>query len=271
MKISELKENIRNIVRKKLSEAVIDVPNPATETPQTKKQKIDLARRTTGNKNLGTEKDPVEFIEENGESKEYSNKHDSDDLEDNVSNDAAYEKAFDAMGEIKKMSRADLIEFLKLTLDEAKNWGDRELRGAALELAESGTGDQPISSMSREDLLRHFKLDPNTPEEEISTEYLRDAMSGLDEADFIDDDDIIREDVEDIDDKDPTFQNYNSVYEAEISGEFEANVGSGHRGLSVKLHPMDQRFILISQDNGQRVVVSVEDAYELINKLKELA
>jgi hypothetical protein len=64
MKVSELKENIRGIIRKKMGEAVIDVPNPATETPQTKKQKIDLARRTTGNKNLGTEKDPVEFIEE---------------------------------------------------------------------------------------------------------------------------------------------------------------------------------------------------------------
>lgn len=64
MKVSELKENIRSIIRKKMEEAVIDVPNPATETPATKKQKIDLARRTTGNKNLGTEKDPVEFIEE---------------------------------------------------------------------------------------------------------------------------------------------------------------------------------------------------------------
>ena len=64
MKVSELKENIRGIIRKKIGEATIDVTNPATETPQTKKQKIDLARRTTGNKNLGTEKDPVEFIEE---------------------------------------------------------------------------------------------------------------------------------------------------------------------------------------------------------------
>jgi hypothetical protein len=64
MKVSELKENIRDIIRKKMDEAVIDVPNPATETPETKKQKIDTARRITKNKNLGTEKDPVEFIEE---------------------------------------------------------------------------------------------------------------------------------------------------------------------------------------------------------------
>ena len=69
MKISELKETIRAKVRKKLSEATIDVTNPATETPQTKKSKIDIARRITGNKNLGTEKDPVEFIEETDEIK----------------------------------------------------------------------------------------------------------------------------------------------------------------------------------------------------------
>jgi hypothetical protein len=64
MKVKELKENIRSLVRKKLSEATIDVPNPATETPQTKKSKIDMARRVTGDKTIGTEKNPAEFIEE---------------------------------------------------------------------------------------------------------------------------------------------------------------------------------------------------------------
>jgi hypothetical protein len=210
MKVSQLKENIRNIVRKKLSEAVIDVPNPATETPQTKKAKIDLARRTTGNKNLGTEKDPVEFIEENGE---YT------------------------MDRIWKMDRNELIDFLGLTRGEATNWSDRQLQGAALEMADDKPADEEI----------------------------------VDEADYIDDDDVIHEDVEDIDDKDPTFKDYDSIYETEISGEFEANVGSGHLGISVKPHPMDQRLIIISQDNGQKVVVDVNDVYELINTLKGLA
>ena len=264
MKISELKEVIRAKVRE--ATAVKLTGGAALTDPQIS-QKIIQMRTATGDPTIGTEKNPIKFVKE---TEKYSNKHDSDDLENNTSNDDAYEKAFDAMGEIKKMSRADLIEFLKLTLDEAKNWGDRELRGAALELAESGTGDQPISSMSREDLLNHFDLDLDTPEEEISTEYLRDAMSGLDEADYIDDDDVIHEDVEDIDDKDPTFNDYDRIYETEISGEFRTNVGSGHRGLSVKLHPMDQRLVLISQDNGQRVIVEVEDIPELLNILRGL-
>jgi hypothetical protein len=64
--------------------------------------------------------------------------------------------------------------------------------------------------MSREDLLRHFDLDLDTPEEELSTEYLRDVMSGLDEADYIDDDDTVHEGV---DDDNTDFKDYNSVYE----------------------------------------------------------
>ena len=267
MKVSQLKENIRNIVRKKLDEANALVTTKTGTKPVDYKNTTELTKLKSDPNVSSIETTAGQKLKENGESKEYSNKHDSDDLEDNVSNDAAYEKAFDAMGEIKKMSRADLIEFLKLTLDEAKNWGDRELRGAALELAESGTGDQPISSMSREDLLNHFDLDLDTPEEEISTEYLRDAMSGLDEADFIDDDDIVHEGV---DDDNTDFKDYDSIYEIERNDEFRANVGSGHRGLSVKLHPMDQRLVLISQDNGQRVIVEVEDIPELLNILRGL-
>ncbi len=149
MKVKELKENIRNIVRQKLSEATIDVTNPATETPQTKKAKIDMARRVTGNKNLGTEKDPVEFIEE-----------------DNID--------------------------------------------------ESGTGDQPISSMSRADMIKHLGLDPNTSEDEISDDELRDAIQSsidLDEADYFDPDDEVKEGVDDVDYGDGDFKDYDSIYE----------------------------------------------------------
>jgi hypothetical protein len=146
MKVSELKENIRGIIRKKMGEAVIDVPNPATETPQTKKQKIDLARRTTGNKNLGTEKDPVEFIEE---------------------------------------------------------------------------------------------------------------------EDFMDDDDnTIIEDVEDIDDKDPTFKDYDSIYE------INANVAPGSRyQIEVK---KDGNFIILTQDNGQEIVVNPEDVRDLVKVILKI-
>lgn len=251
MKISQLKEVIRTKVRETLyaganaPRAILQDPE-YNKLPPTEKTKVNNALKQKQSVNLE-------------ETEEFT------------------------MDRIWKMNRNELIKFLGLNADEAKNWGDRELQGAALEMAddkpkdsefddspvtESGTGDQPISSMSREDLLRHFDLDLDTPEEELSTEYLRDAMSGLDEADFIDDDDIVHEGV---DDDNTDFKDYDSIYELGMADDFEANVGSGHRGLSVKLHPMDSRFILISQDNGQRVVVSVEDAYELINKLKELA
>ena len=220
MKISELKETIRAKVRKKLSEATIDVTNPATETPQTKKSKIDIARRITGNKNLGTEKDPVEFIEE-------TNKFTAD--------------------RINKMGRTELIDFLGLTREEARNWSDTQLFGAARELAD-------------------------------------DMEEPIDEIDYLDDDDDVREGV---DDDNTDFKDYDSIYEdmedsssdvskyklgeIEMNKEFEANVGSGHRGLSVKLHPMDPRLIMVSQDNGQRVVVEVEDVPELIGILQGLS
>ena len=223
MKVSQLKENIRNIVRKKLSEAVIDVTNPATETPATKKSKIDIARRTTGNKNLGTEKDPVEFIEE---TEEYT------------------------MARLRKMGRSELIDFLGLPKEDARNWSDRQLQGAALEMADDRPADEET----------------------------------VDEADYIDDDDTVHEGV---DDDNTDFKDYDSVYEdmedtspnvdkyklgeIERNNEFRANVGSGHRGVSVKLHPIDSRLIMISQDNGQRVVVEVEDVPELIEILRGLA
>lgn len=220
MKVSQLKENIRNIVRKKLGEATIDVTNPASETPQTKKSKIDIARRITGNKNLGTEKDPVEFIEE-------TDKFTAD--------------------RINKMGRTELIDFLGLTREEARNWSDTQLFGAARELAD-------------------------------------DIGEPIDEIDYLDDDDDVHEGV---DDDNTDFKDYDSIYEdmedsssdvskyklgeIEMNKEFEANVGSGHRGLSVKLHPMDPRLIMVSQDNGQRVVVEVEDVPKLIEILQGLS
>jgi len=220
MKVSQLKENIRNIVRKKLGEATIDVTNPASETPQTKKSKIDIARRITGNKNLGTEKDPVEFIEE-------TDKFTAD--------------------RINKMGRTELIDFLGLTREEARNWSDTQLFGAARELAD-------------------------------------DMEEPIDEIDYLDDDDDVHEGV---DDDNTDFKDYDSIYEdmedsssdvskyklgeIEMNKEFEANVGSGHRGLSVKLHPMDPRLIMVSQDNGQRVVVEVEDVPKLIEILQGLS
>jgi hypothetical protein len=205
MKVSQLKENIRNIVRKKLGEATIDVPNPATLTQQTKQQLINKAKNSTKNLKIGTADDPAEFIEEAGK----------------------YTAAV-----IDKMSRAELIDFLGLTREEARNWSDKQLFGAARELAD----DKP-----------------------------------MEEADYIDDDDAIHEGVKDIDDNDPTFKDYDSVYEVEKMDDFNANVGSGEYELSVKSHPTRPKFLIISQNNGQRVVVEVEDIPELLNVLRDLA
>lgn len=115
MKVSELKENIRGIIRKKMSEAVIDVPNPATETSATKKQKIEKARMATGNKKIGTVEDPAEFIEEAGE---YT------------------------MDKIYKMNRAELIDFAGLTPQDAANYSTRTLQSIALEMADDKPSDE---------------------------------------------------------------------------------------------------------------------------------
>jgi hypothetical protein len=202
MKVSQLKENIRNIVRKKLSEATIDVPNPATLTQQTKQQLINKARNSTKNLKIGTEVDPAEFIEEAGK----------------------YTVAV-----IDKMSRAELIDFLGLTREEARNWSDKQLYGAA----------------------RNLTDDEETP---------------MGEADYIDNDDIIHED-----DNNPTFKDYDSVYEVEKTDGFNANVAPGSvYQLSVEPHPTRPNLIILSQDNGQKVVVHVDEINSLINILKEL-
>ena len=149
------------------------------------------------------------------------------------------------MDRIWKMGRNELIDFLGLTREEARNWSDRQLQGAALEMAD----DKP-----------------------------------MDEADYIDDDDAVHEGV---DDDNTDFKDYDSIYEdmedtspnvnkyklgeIEKNEEFIANVGSGHHQLSVKPHPMDPRLIILSQDNGQRVVFEVEDVNNLINVLQDLA
>lgn len=254
MKVSQLKENIRNIVRKKMDEA------NALVTTKTGTKPVDYKNTTELTK---LKSDPnVSSIETTAGQK----------LKEEAGKYTA--------AAIDKMSRAELIDFLGLDRAEARNWSDKQLFGAARELAddkpmdESDTGDQPISSMSRADLLKHFNLPSNTSEDEYSDEDLRDALSGLDEADYIDDDDVVvNEDVEDVDSSgDEMAKYYDRVYEAEMTDGFEANVAPGSvYQLSVEPHPTRPNLIILSQDNGQKVVVNVEDINSLINILRELA
>jgi hypothetical protein len=94
----------------------------------------------------------------------------------------------------------------------------------------------------------------------------------MDEADYIDDDDIIYEDVEDVDSSgDEMAKYYDEIYEVGTTDDYEFNVAPGSvYQLSVKPHPTRPNLIILSQDNGQKVVVNVEDINSLINILREL-
>jgi hypothetical protein len=60
----KLKEIINKIVREEImGEGTIDVSNPTSLTPQQKQAAIQTARTSTKNSNLGTAKDPIEFVE----------------------------------------------------------------------------------------------------------------------------------------------------------------------------------------------------------------
>jgi hypothetical protein len=60
----KLKEIINKIVREEImGEGTIDVSNPSALTPQQKQTAIQTARASTKNSNLGTAKDPIEFVE----------------------------------------------------------------------------------------------------------------------------------------------------------------------------------------------------------------
>ena len=203
MKVSELKENIRGIIRKKMGEAVIDVPNPATETSATQRQKIEKARMTTGNKKIGTVEDPVTFIEEAGE---YT------------------------MDKIYKMTRTELINFAGLTPQDAANYSTRTLQSIALELADDKPSDE----------------------------------GSIDEKDFMDDDDnTIIEDVEDIDSSgDDIAKMYDEIYE------INANVAPGSR-YQIEVRK-DGNFIILTQDNGQEIVVHPEDVRDLVKVILKI-
>jgi hypothetical protein len=64
MKISKLRNTIKEMIVAELSESTIDVSNPNALTPSQKQTFIQQARTSKKNPSLGTSKDPVEFVEE---------------------------------------------------------------------------------------------------------------------------------------------------------------------------------------------------------------
>jgi len=127
-----------------------------------------------------------------------------------------------------------------------------------------------LSKMTREEMLAILKLDQDTPENEISDEDLRtgirlyrDIYSKLNEKMYSDDDDtIIIEDVDDID----TSGNEVTKYYDEIY-EINANVAPGSR-YQIEVRN-DRNFIILTQDNGQEIVVHPDDVQQLVDVILE--
>jgi len=97
---------------------------------------------------------------------------------------------------------------------------------------------------------------PPTEKTKVNNALKQKQSVNLEEEDFMDDDDnTIIEDVEDIDDKDPTFKNYGSIYE------INANVGSGVYEIEVG---KDGIFITLIDNTGNYIKVHPDDVKELV-------
>jgi hypothetical protein len=103
---------------------------------------------------------------------------------------------------------------------------------------------------------------PPTEKTKVNNALKQKQSVNLEEEDFLDDDDsIIIEDVEDIDDKDPTFKDYDSIYE------INANVAPGSR-YQIEVSK-DGNFIVLTQDNGYEIVVHPDDVRDLVKVILE--
>jgi hypothetical protein len=207
MKVSELKENIRGIIRKKMGEAVIIQQTGAPFTDTQLSQKIKTLRAKEGDPTIGTEKNAVKVVRENDiKPGEYT------------------------MDKINKMTRSELINFAGLTPQEAAKYSTRTLQSIALEMADDKPSDE----------------------------------GSIDEKDFMDDDDnTIIEDVEDVDSSgDEMAKYYDEIYE------INANVAPGSRyQIEVK---KDGNFIILTQDNGQEIVVHPDDVRDLVKVILKI-
>jgi len=203
MKVSELKENIRGIIRKKMNEA------NALVTTKTGTKPVDYKNATELNK---LKSDPnVSSIETTAGQK-------------------LKEAGEYTMDKIYKMNRAELIDFAGLTPQDAANYSTRTLQSIALEMADDRPADE----------------------------------EPIDEEDFMDDDDnTIIEDVEDVDSSgDGMAKYYDEVYE------INANVAPGSR-YQIEVRK-DGNFIILTQDNGQEIVINPEDVRDLVKVILKI-
>jgi hypothetical protein len=82
----------------------------------------------------------------------------------------------------------------------------------------------------------------------------------IDEEDFMDDDDSTF--IEGVDDDNTDFKDYDSIYE------INANVAPGSR-YQIEVRK-DGNFIILTQDNGQEIVVNPEDVRDLVKVILKI-
>jgi hypothetical protein len=127
-----------------------------------------------------------------------------------------------------------------------------------------------IWKMNRDELIDFLNLPPDMARKWSDGDLLGGALEmaddkpadkeSIDEEDFMDDDDSTF--IEGVDDDNTDFKDYDSIYE------INANVAPGSRyQIEVK---KDGNFIILTQDNGQEIVVHPEDVRDLIKVILKI-
>jgi hypothetical protein len=127
-----------------------------------------------------------------------------------------------------------------------------------------------IWKMNRDELIDFLNLPPDMARKWSDGDLLGGALEmaddradyedSIDEEDYIDSDDNTI--IEGVDDDNTDFENYDRIYE------INANVAPGSRyQIEVK---KDGNFIILTQDNGQEIVVHPDDVRDLVKVILKI-
>jgi hypothetical protein len=101
---------------------------------------------------------------------------------------------------------------------------------------------------------------PPTEKTKVNNALKQKQSVNLEEEDFMDDDDNTF--IEGVDDDNTDFKDYDEIYE------INANVAAGSRyQIEVK---KDGNFIILTQDNGQEIVVHPDDVRDLVKVILKM-
>jgi hypothetical protein len=127
-----------------------------------------------------------------------------------------------------------------------------------------------IWKMNRDELIDFLNLPPDMARKWSDGDLLGGALEmaddkpadkeSIDEEDFMDDDDSTF--IEGVDDDNTDFEDYNRIYE------INANVAPGSR-YQIEVRK-DGNFIILTQDNGQEIVVNPEDVRDLVKVILKI-